>query len=75
MKKNIKTKEMYFEVEFIHVLDFDRFSRNSQGFRAASHKLYRGLTLKQLVELIKENQNISRDDPDKVILNIRGETY
>lgn len=69
----MEKKELYFEVEFIHILDFGKL--NVRGFRPASHKIYRGLTLKQLVELIKENQNIPRDEADQVIFNIRGGTY
>ena len=69
-----KIKEFIFDVEYIH--DFDiAFMGKSQN--VSSHKIVRGLTLKELVELIKLNQVPIKDDEQnhKITLIIRGVNF
>lgn len=63
-----------FDVELIH--DYKRDERARGKPYIATHRFYRGLTRKELNDLIKENELIMfPNNEDRVTFNIRGVTY
>lgn len=58
-------KEYYFDVEII--IDYPLY-------KISTHHMRRGLKLKELNELIKENL-IPKDETRKITINIRGVNY
>lgn len=66
-------KEFTFDVEYIHDMCVSFMCKNQM---VSSHKIIRGLTLKQLVELIKLNE-VPADEPEihRITLNIRGVNF
>ena len=69
MKK--KYKEYHFDVEYIHDMDVPLLQKKQT---ISTHRIYRGLTLKQLNELIKLNM-IPEEKENKITLNIRAVNY
>ena len=66
----MKKKEFIFDVEYIadHTFEF-----NGTKQTVSSHKMWRGINIKTLTELIKENEiPIEEVGKVKITLNIRG---
>lgn len=61
-----------FDVELI--IDHRKGKIRGKDVYISTHRLYRCLSLKQLNDLVKENQAINLND-ERITFNIRGVTY
>ena len=68
----MKFKKYYFDVEMIIDHEIEVIAR--QTVPIATHRMFRGLSLTDVCELIKKNQ-VPENEKIKITFNIRGENY
>lgn len=69
----MKTKQFMFDVELI--IDYRREENVRGKPYISTHRMYRGLTLKELKNLIQENNNAPIECEIRTTFNIRGVDY
>ena len=69
----MRYKRFNFDVEMI--IDHSVHVIMNYKTEVSTHRIYRGLNLKQLLELIRVNNNIPKNEDVKVTFNIRGVNY
>ena len=64
-----KTKKYYFDTEMI--IDHEIAVIGKQSVPIATHRMFRGLSLTELCDLIRKNE-VPTDENIKITFNIRG---
>lgn len=70
---NMKYKEFYFDIEMI--IDHSVQVIMNQKVTISTHRKFRGMKLKELLDLIRSNNNVPQEENVKITFMIRGVNY